>query len=136
MNHSSASEPRRVLVVDDHEDCLQTLVELLRVNGYEVIAARNGLEAVAAAREHRPCAVLLDLGMPVMDGFDAARAMRMEPELKDVFIAALTGWGRPQDRTRAEDAGVDLHMLKPVDPDAVLRLLAERSGPANPAKLH
>ena len=119
--------PRRVLVVEDNPDGLETLVALLEMLGHEVAGAADGRHAVQLAAEFRPQVVLLDLGLPVMDGFEVARTLRQDPRFEDVFIAALTGWGADGDRRRTADAGFDAHLTKPVDLPALEAVLA-RSG--------
>jgi signal transduction histidine kinase/ActR/RegA family two-component response regulator len=122
-----ATDTRRVLVVEDNRDGLETLVALLDMLGYEVAGAADGREALDVARRFRPQIVLLDLGLPVMDGFEVARALRADPSLKDVFIAALTGWGAEGDRRRTAQAGFDAHLTKPVEL-AALEATLSRSG--------
>jgi CheY-like chemotaxis protein len=121
------SGPRRVLVVEDNPDGLETLVALLEMLGHEVAGAPDGRQAVQRAAEFRPQVVLLDLGLPVMDGFEVARTLRQDSRFEDVFIAALTGWGADGDRRRTADAGFDAHLTKPVDLPALEAVLA-RSG--------
>jgi CheY-like chemotaxis protein len=116
---------RRVLVVEDNRDGLETLLALLDMLGYEVAGAGDGREALEVARSFRPQVVLLDLGLPVMDGFEVARALRADPELKDVFISALTGWGAENDRRRTAEAGFDAHLTKPVELSALEAALAQ-----------
>lgn len=118
---------RRVLVVEDNPDGLETLVALLEMLGHEVAGAPDGRQAVQRAAEFRPQVVLLDLGLPVMDGFEVARTLRQDSRFEDVFIAALTGWGADGDRRRTADAGFDAHLTKPVDLPALEAVLA-RSG--------
>ena len=118
---------RRVLVVEDNPDGLETLVALLEMLGHEVAGAADGRQAVQRAAEFRPQVVLLDLGLPVMDGFEVARTLRQDSRFEDVFIAALTGWGADGDRRRTADAGFDAHLTKPVDLPALEAVLA-RSG--------
>ncbi|HEY1226663.1 MAG TPA: response regulator [Ramlibacter sp.] len=118
---------RRVLVVEDNPDGLETLVALLEMLGHEVAGAADGRQAVQRAAEFRPQVVLLDLGLPVMDGFEVARTLRQDSRFEDVFIAALTGWGADGDRRRPADAGFDAHLTTPVDLPALEAVLA-RSG--------
>ena len=124
-----ATEPgaRRVLVVEDNPDGLETLVALLEMLGNDVAGAADGSEAVRKAHEFKPQVVLLDLGLPVMDGFEVARTLRQDRRFEDVFIAALTGWGADNDRRRTADAGFDAHLTKPVELPALEAVLA-RSG--------
>jgi PAS domain S-box-containing protein len=116
--------PRRVLVVDDNEDAADTLAALLSLTGHEARAAYDGPAALAAAGEFRPEVVLTDLGMPGMDGYELARRFRAEPAFRGVVLVAVTGWGQDEDRRRTAEAGFDHHLVKPVAPDAVRRLLA------------
>jgi PAS domain S-box-containing protein len=122
---SAAEEllPLRVLVVDDNEDAAESLSMLLGFAGSQVRRARDGLAAVSVAEEFRPQAVLLDIGLPKMNGYDSARAMRRRPWGKDVLLIALTGWGQDADRRRSEEAGFDHHLVKPVDFPELLALL-------------
>lgn len=114
---------RRVLVVDDNRDAADSLAMLLRNVGQEVEVAYDGTSAVAKAEAERPEIVLLDLGMPQMDGFQVAAAFRASPQLADVVLVALTGWGQPEDRQKTKQSGFDQHLVKPVDLDALRRLL-------------
>jgi signal transduction histidine kinase len=115
---------RRVLVVDDNHDSAASLALLLQLTGYEVKMAHDGLEAVEAAAKLLPQIVLLDIGMPNLNGYDAARKIREQAWGKDMVLIALTGWGQEQDRERTREAGFDAHLLKPVDHDALTKLLA------------
>ncbi len=115
---------RRILVVDDNRDSLESLSTLLRMLGNEVRTAPDGLKAVEVAAEFVPEVVLLDLGLPRLNGFDAARRIRELPCGKDMYIIALTGWGQAEDRRRSREAGFNLHLVKPVDPTALEELLA------------
>jgi two-component system, chemotaxis family, CheB/CheR fusion protein len=117
---------RRILVVDDNRDATETLARVLELGGHEVHTAHDGLEAVDVAAELQPDAVLLDIGLPKLNGYDAARRIREQPAGKDVFLVALTGWGQPEDRRRAQDAGFDAHLVKPVDHAHLAKLLRDR----------
>ena len=119
---------RRVLVVDDNVDAAQSLARLLsRLYDQDVRVAHDGYRAVALAEEFRPEVVLLDIGMPGMDGYEVARRLRARPDLQDVTIIALTGWGQEGDRARTKEAGFDIHIVKPVDPDELYRHIARSS---------
>ena len=120
---------KRLLVVDDNIDAAETLGELLRMNGYEVSVARDGTSAVRAVEQEHPRAVLLDIGLPDIDGYEAARRIRAQggPAQVPVLIA-VTGWGQQADREAARAAGFDAHLTKPVAPDALMALLEERLG--------
>jgi PAS domain S-box-containing protein len=119
----------RVLVVDDKEDSAKSLAMLLEMTGNQVRVAHDGVAAVREAEQFRPHAMLLDIGMPRMNGYDAARAIRREPWGRDIYLIALTGWGQEIDRLRSREAGFDQHLVKPVAPAEILDRLArlERS---------
>lgn len=126
----TAGEPatpaaRRILVVDDNPDTATSLATLLELSGNETHVAHDGLEAVAAAASFRPDIVLLDIGLPKMDGFEAARKIRAEPWGKTMVMVALTGWGQEEDRRESRESGFDGHMVKPVEFAALTKLLAE-----------
>jgi CheY-like chemotaxis protein len=106
---------RRVLVADDNEDSAETLALLLQALGNEVRAVHDGQRAVEEAEAFRPDVALLDIGMPVIDGYEAARLIRAKPWGRGVVLIALTGWGLDEDVQRAREAGFDRHLLKPVD---------------------
>ena len=120
-----ARAARRVLVVEDNRDGLETLLALLDMLGYEVKGAGDGREALEVAGRFRPQVVLLDLGLPLMDGYEVARALREDPRHQGVFIAALTGWGADGDRRRTAEAGFDAHLTKPVELHALEAVLAQ-----------
>jgi PAS domain S-box-containing protein len=121
---------RRVLVVDDNVDAAESLALALRLAGHDVRVAHDGPSALDAARAARPDVVLLDLGMPVMDGYEVARRLRREPGLDGVRLVALTGWGQEEDRRRTREAGFDGHLVKPVEVDIIQAVLAEAGEPA------
>jgi PAS domain S-box-containing protein len=127
--HSSQGPPHpcRVLVVDDNKDAAESLAMLLRVAGHEVRTAHDGLTALKMTKTFRPEVILLDIGMPGMDGYEVARRFREQPELKGSLLAALTGYGQEEDRRHSHDAGFDEHLVKPVEPVALERLLAGRA---------
>jgi signal transduction histidine kinase len=116
--------PRRVLVVDDNRDSADSLAMMLELGGHTVATAHHGPGAVEAAGTFRPEVVLLDIGLPGLNGYDVARALRARPETRDVLIVAMTGYGQDTDRERSRDAGIDHHLVKPIDPTEVRRLLA------------
>ena len=120
---------RRILVVDDNVDAARSLARLLaRLYGQEVRVAHDGPEALAVAEEFRPEVVLLDIGLPGMDGNEVARRLRGRPEFERTLIVALTGWGQEADVERSREAGFDHHLVKPANPDAILGLLTNRVG--------
>lgn len=112
---------RKILVVDDNNDAADTLGELLSLYGFDVMVAYDGAEAVEKVAAARPDIVLMDIGMPRMDGYQAARLIR--DRAQEVRLYALTGWGQALDRRRAEDAGFHHHFVKPVDVDALVERL-------------
>jgi signal transduction histidine kinase len=118
-----ATRPRRILIVDDHLDGADSLAMLLRFWWHEVEIARDGPEALAAARAFRPEVVLLDIGLPGMSGLDVARQLRKEDTAAGAALVALTGYGQPDDRLRALEAGFDHHLVKPVDLTSLHELL-------------
>ena len=118
--------PRRVLVVDDNVDTAESIGILLKEAGHEVHVAHDGLKALEVARRTRPEFVLLDLGLPGLDGFEVARALRREPDLAGVRIIAITGYASETDRRKAQEAGIDQHLVKPADPAFLESLLGSR----------
>lgn len=123
-------DPRRVLVVDDNLDSAETMAELVRIWGYEVRTAHDGPAALECARSFRPNVVLLDVGLPGMDGYELARRLRAEGLAGDLLVS-VTGYGQEEDRRKAEEAGFDHHLTKPVNPDILQRLVAQDDrGPA------
>lgn len=121
------SAARRILIADDNDDALQTLSWLLESHGHEVHTARDGLEAVEAAAAVRPEIVILDIGMPNLDGYGAAERIRGQPWGRPMKLVAQTGWGQPSDKQRAKQAGFDLHLTKPIDVDRLVAVIAEVS---------
>ncbi len=114
---------RRVLVVDDNQDSADSMEMVLEFLGADVRAVYDGASAIEAFATYQPSAVFLDIGMPGMDGFEVARALRQIPSGHSVKLIALTGWGQPEDLRRSKDAGFDCHLVKPVDLEAVQALL-------------
>ncbi len=119
-----ATTPRRILIVDDNPDSVDSLAMLLELGGHEVHTAHDGVEAVEMAGRILPELILLDLGLPRLNGFEAARQIRKTPGGKAIVLAALTGLGQEDDRRRSEEAGFDVHLIKPVDPEALDSVLA------------
>jgi PAS domain S-box-containing protein len=115
---------RRILVVDDNQDSATSLAMILGLIGHETRTAHDGVEAIEVADEFQPHAVLLDIGMPKLNGYEAARRMRQKEWGRQVLLVALTGWGQETDRLRSSDAGFDAHLIKPVDAAEIQRLLA------------
>jgi CheY-like chemotaxis protein len=123
--------PLRVLVVDDVPALADTLAMLLKLWGHEVAVFYDGPTALQAATTYLPDVVLLDVGLPGMDGCELARRLRRMPELDKCRLVAITGHGSPADRRRCEEAGIDSHFVKPLDP-AYLRQLLEKLGRGRP----
>jgi CheY-like chemotaxis protein len=122
---SASAQQRRVLIVDDNADAAETLRLLMRTIGSgEVQTAHSGVEALKVGAQLRPNVVLLDLGMPDMDGYEVARRMRGEAWGRDALLVALTGWGQDQHRRRSRESGFDRHMIKPPDPEALRAVLS------------
>ena len=128
------SKSQRILVVDDNQDAAKSLAALLEMTGNETLLAHDGAEAVAKAAAFKPDVVLLDLGLPRMNGYDVCRAIRKQPWGKDVLMVALTGWGQDEDRRKSKEAGFDSHMVKPVDHAALMKvLIANSEGEQSPS---
>ena len=118
-------EPQRILVADDNHDAAEALSLQLQLAGHDVRTAHDGVEALTVAQAFEPDIVLLDLGMPKMDGYEAARELRLRPiGGKRMALIALTGWGQQQDRDRTADAGFDAHLVKPVAEAQLFKALA------------
>ncbi|RYY60069.1 MAG: response regulator [Comamonadaceae bacterium] len=124
-----------MLVVEDNADGREMLVALLEALGYEVASAEDGPQALERAAAFLPQVVLLDLGLPHMDGVEVCRRLRAEPALAGTFILALTGWGAERDRARTAAAGFDAHLTKPMEPKALQDALAHYTAawPRKPA---
>ncbi|MBC7860033.1 MAG: response regulator [Burkholderiaceae bacterium] len=120
--------PTRVLVVDDNRDAADSLQALLGMEGFEVAAAYNGAAALAAVARELPDVIVMDLGMPGIDGYAAGRLIRARPDAGRILMIALTGWGQSDARQRTEEAGFDHHLVKPVDFDDLLALVRRRLG--------
>jgi CheY-like chemotaxis protein len=120
--------PPQVLVVDDNRDAAEMVAALLESEGFAVRVAHDGPSALATAREQRPGVVLLDIGMPIMDGYEVARRLRHSEETAEVPIVALTGYGQDDARQRALQAGFLCHLTKPVDPDELFRAIRFLAG--------
>ena len=114
---------KRVLVVDDNRPSAQTLAWVMEMNGYDVRACFDGRTAVETAHEFHPDIVLLDLGMPVMDGYEVCRRLRQDESLADVLVIAQTGWGGDAERRRTAEVGFNHHMTKPVDFAALMHFI-------------
>jgi len=122
-----APRSRRILIVDDNVDHAESLSMLLSVDGHDVHAVHDGLEALEAAERLRPEIVLLDLGLPRLDGFDTCRRLREQPWGKSLLLVAITGWGQDVDRLKSSEAGFDHHLVKPIDSRALAGLVNDAS---------
>ena len=120
----SDTAARRILVVEDNADAAATMRDFLELSGHEVELASSGMEGVQAARLFHPEVVLCDLGLPGMDGYQVAAALRRDPDTASAKLIAVTGYGRDEDRRKSKEAGFDQHLTKPVNPDQLKRLLA------------
>lgn len=118
-------QPQRVLIVDDNRDAAISLSVLMSLTGSDTTTAFDGLEAVETAADFDPDVVLLDIGLPKLNGYEVCRLLRQMPRTRPLVVVALTGWGQDQDRQRSQEAGFDAHLVKPVDPDALLRTLRQ-----------
>jgi CheY-like chemotaxis protein len=117
----------RILVADDNRDAAHTLAMLLSLEGHEVRAVHDGVEALATGDEFAPQLVLLDIGMPLLDGYETARQIQERPWGKHAHLVALTGWGQEADRRKAMQAGFQDHLVKPAEPEA-LKAVIDRIG--------
>jgi CheY-like chemotaxis protein len=113
-----------VLVVDDNVDAARALAMLLKESGHDVRAIYDGLTALDTALNYRPNVILLDIGLPGLDGFEVAKQLRQQPVLSSVVLVAMTGYGQDSDRRRSLDAGFNHHLVKPADFRKVQRILA------------
>lgn len=118
---------RRVLVVDDNKDAAVTLSMLLKITGHETCLAHDGQEALEAAEKFAPHLIMLDIGLPRLNGYEVARRIRAEPWGQGITIVAATGWGQEEDRANSSHAGIDYHLVKPIrfeDLESILKKLA------------
>jgi CheY-like chemotaxis protein len=120
-----AQQSRRILLVDDNRDAAESLATTLRLSGNEVHTAHDGIEALERAEALRPEVIVMDLGMPRLNGYDATRRIRGQEWGRDIVIVALTGWGQESDRRQSREAGCDAHVVKPVDPSHLTDVIAE-----------
>jgi len=131
-NVTGVTQARRILVVDDNRDSASSLAMLLKLTGNDTATAYDGEEAVKQAEVYRPNVILLDLGLPKRNGYDACRIIRQQPWGRDILMIALTGWGQDEDRRKSKEAGFDGHLVKPVSFDALVKLLSESARKINP----
>ncbi len=128
LTMGSSDQRPKVLVVDDNRDAADSLQALFEMENCKVATAYDGIEAVQAVDETMPDMIIMDLGMPSMDGYEAARRIRRKPGSQDVLMIALTGWGQSDARQRTIEAGFDHHMIKPVNFEEIKRLVNGRFG--------
>jgi CheY-like chemotaxis protein len=126
-SRSSARKRRRVLVVDDNEDAAAMLAETLNAFGYTTAVAHDGPAALRTAEQFHPDTALLDIGLPVMDGYELAERLQEQLRGRDLLLVAITGYGRDSDKQRSRDAGFHHHFTKPLDLDALTKLLREET---------
>ena len=115
----------KILVVDDNPDSATSMAMMLSMMGHETRTAHDGEAALSTAEEFRPRVVLLDIGLPKLNGYEVAQRIRQEEWGAAMFLVAITGWGQDEDRRRSEDVGMNLHLVKPVEPGALDRVLAD-----------
>ena len=121
-----------MLVVDDNVDAANTAAWILRLKKHDVSTVHDGLAALQAVQTFRPDVVVLDLGLPKLDGFEVARRLRSNPETRDILLVAVSGYGQEEHRRRSSEAGFDHHLVKPVNFEALLHAMAD----AMPPKAH
>ena len=124
---AAAAGRRRVLVVDDNKDGADSLAMLLKAAGHQVYTAHDGLEALASADRLHPDVMLLDIGLPKLNGYEVCRRIRREPWGAGIIVIALTGWGQEEDRKKSTEAGFDAHLVKPVRQEELMPLLARQA---------
>ncbi|MGH8169051.1 MAG: ATP-binding response regulator [Steroidobacteraceae bacterium] len=136
MAAEAARLARRILIADDNNDALESLATLLQLSGHEVFTATNGGTALQSVERHLPEVALLDIGMPMLDGYEVAKRIRAQPWGQRITLVALTGWGQDSDRRRSREAGFDSHLVKPLDLDTLTDLLARLPAASRPASGH
>lgn len=125
---SRSKRPLRVLIVDDNQDAADTMGRMLRFMGNTVRIVHDGEQALSGAAEFQPDLLLLDLGLPKLNGYDVCRRIRQQPGGMRMIIVAVTGWDRDEDCRRTTEAGFDYHWVKPVNPATLRKLLADIKG--------
>jgi CheY-like chemotaxis protein len=136
MNPNGFQSAYTVLVADDNRDTVQTLSALLRIEGHHVIEAHCGAEALERSQQWHPRVLVLDIGMPGLNGYQVASRIRGEPWGHEATLIAYSGWCRTEDRQRALAAGFDHHVTKPIDPDALLALIPSTSAARKDCSIH
>lgn len=125
LGHKSQPRHARILIVDDNQDAAASLALLLNIAGNETHTAHDGLQAIEAAARFRPDMILLDIGLPKLNGYEACRRIREQPWGKNILLVALTGWSLDEDSPQSKGAGFDHHLVKPVELDALKGLLPQ-----------
>ena len=120
----AAKHTLRVLIVEDNRDAAEMLKLMVSLYGHTSLVAHDGAAALTAATQFAPDVIFLDIGLPVMNGYEVARTLRGMPQFNHVHIAAVTGWGQEEDRRKAREAGCDSHFTKPLSPETLEDLLA------------
>lgn len=134
--HAAGAQGVRVLVVDDNVDGADTMAQFLGILGYETMTAHDGLTAVSAAASFRPDVVVLDIGLPHLDGHEVARRIRQTPAGREMLLVAVSGWGQAEDRQKSKDAGFDRHFVKPVELETLMDVMALVQRPRTAAGGH
>ena len=111
------------MIADDNRDVVETFEVMLQTLGYEVQTALDGFEALEKAEQFQPHAIVLDIGMPKLDGYETAKRIRQRPWGQDVVLVAVTGWGNENDKLKSADAGFNMHLVKPIDATTLLQYL-------------
>jgi len=119
----SGQKPRRLMVIDDNKDAAESMSMLFELWGHQVLCAYDGRAALEAAAKYHPDAVFLDIGLPGMDGYEVAERLREQPESAHAVLVAITGYGQDEDRRRSREVGIDHHLVKPVAPETLHKLL-------------
>jgi CheY-like chemotaxis protein len=125
QEHGNAVMPLKVLVVDDNIASAKTTLWLLELIGHHASAAHDGIAALEKAREIKPDVVLLDIGLPGMNGYEVCRELRKDPDFRNTVMIAQTGWGQERDRQQAREAGFNHHLIKPVNMESFSKLMRE-----------
>jgi CheY-like chemotaxis protein len=124
---------RRILIVDDNQDAAESIAQYLQLEGHEVKSVGDGMQALACLPVFAPHIVVLDIGLPVLSGYEVAKRMRKMPAMGKALLIALTGYGQKEDQQRAMDAGFDRHFVKPTDPRVLVELIAQWQVPRGTA---
>jgi len=139
-DHRRTANPKKILVVDDNREAADSMVWLVSTTGHDVRVAYDGHQALSVAATFVPDILLLDLGMPGLNGFEVAKQIRLQPWGESMTLIAVTGWGQERDRRRAAEAGFDAHLVKPVKTSELLSALELRrsivASPASRATIH